>query len=160
MSTPEIRPASTAVVRGPLLYIGAFALLLAVAVEAVAVVGRHLGIPFLGSLELVQAAIVLASSAAVVAATLTDRHASARFLLDRVGPRARGWLMGSGRVLTLLFFLVLASGQIWITHDLWNSHEDSELLHIPLVPLRLISIAAVLSGAAIILRRLRPGSRT
>jgi TRAP-type C4-dicarboxylate transport system permease small subunit len=140
--------------RGPLFYIGAAALLLAMAVDAVAVLGRHIGLPLLGSLELVQAAIVVASSTAIVFATLANRHAAARFLLDRSNPRMRGLLQQFARVLTLLFFLVLAIGQSWIAHDLWNGHEDSELLHIPLAPLRIVSILAVLLAAAVTARRL------
>jgi TRAP-type C4-dicarboxylate transport system permease small subunit len=158
MSAPEIRAAEAAAAdsgaRGPLFYVGATALLLAMAVDALAVLGRHIGLPLLGSLELVQAAIVVASSTAIVFATLANRHAAARFLLDRSTPRVRLWLQQFARVLTLLFFLILASGQTWIAHDLWDGHEDSELLHIPFAPLRLVSILAVLMAAAITLRRL------
>jgi TRAP-type C4-dicarboxylate transport system permease small subunit len=158
VSADEIRSAEAAAsdpgARGPLFYVGATALLLAMAVDALAVLGRHIGLPLLGSLELVQAAIVVASSTAIVFATLANRHAAARFLLDRSTPRVRRLLQQFARVLTLLFFLILASGQTWITHDLWDGHEDSELLHIPFAPLRLVSIVAVLLAAGITLRRL------
>jgi TRAP-type C4-dicarboxylate transport system permease small subunit len=158
VSTDEFRTAQAAAsdpgARGPLFYLGAAALLLATSVDAIAVLGRHIGLPLLGSLELVQAAIVVASSTAIVFATLANRHAAARFLLDRSTPRLRRLLQQFARVLTLLFFLILASGQAWITHDLWDGHEDSELLHIPFAPLRLVSILAVLLAAGITLRRL------
>jgi TRAP-type transport system small permease protein len=164
MSAPEIRAPDAAAqdlgARGPLFYVGAAALLLAMAVDAVAVLGRHIGLPLLGSLELVQASIVVAASTAIVFATLANRHAAARFLLDRSGPRMRILLQQFARVLMLLFFLVLATGQTWITHDLWNGHEDSELLHIPFAPLRLVSILAVLAAAGITARRLLRRSRS
>jgi TRAP-type transport system small permease protein len=164
MSAPDIRTPDAAAhdegARGPLFYVGATALLLAMAVDAVAVLGRHIGLPLLGSLELVQASIVVASSTAIVFATLANRHAAARFLLDRASPRMRLLLQQFARVLTLLFFLVLATGQTWITHDLWNGHEDSELLHIPFAPLRLVSILAVLAAAGITARRLLRRSRS
>ena len=140
--------------RGALFYLGAAALLFAMAVDAVAVVGRHLGFPVLGSLELVQAAILLAASSALVSATLANRHASARFLLDRIAPGARAVIQRFNCALTLLFFIALAIGQIWIAGDLWNAHEDSELLHIPYAPLRIASIAAVVLAALIVARRL------
>lgn len=144
--------------RDPLFYLGAAALLLAMAVDALGVLARHVGVPLLGALEIVQACIVLASSASLVYATRANRHAAAHFLLDRCPPRMRLLLAGISRTLTLLFFLVLAVGQGWIAHDLWNGHEDSELLHIPFAPLRALSIAAVLLAAASTLRQmLRPG---
>jgi TRAP-type C4-dicarboxylate transport system permease small subunit len=150
VSAPAREPAA----RGPLFYVGASALLLAMAVDAVAVAGRHLGFPLLGSLELVQAAILLASSSALVSATLAGRHASARFLLDRFGARARLLMQRINLLLTLLFLLILAIGQIWIARDLWHGHEDSELLHIPYAPLRIASICAVLLAALVLARQL------
>ena len=139
--------------RGPLFYIGACALLLAMAVDAIAVIGRHIGVPLLGSLELVQAAILVASSSALVSATLAGRHASARFLIDRVSPRVRAVMQRSNGILTFVFFLALAVGQIWIAADLWHGHEDSELLHIPYAPLRVTSIVAAVLAALIVLKQ-------
>jgi TRAP-type C4-dicarboxylate transport system permease small subunit len=130
--------------RGPLFYLGAAGLLGATAFDAAAVLGRHVGVPFPGSLELVQASILLAASAALVAATLHRRHAAARLVLDRLAPPIRRWLQRLSALLTLAFFVLLAAGQIWIGADLWHAHEDSEVLHIPYAPLRLIGIAAVL----------------
>ena len=55
----------------------------------------------------------------------------------------------------------LAVGSIWIAFDLRDGHEQSELLHIPYAPLRVVSIAAVLAVAAIYLLRVfdRRGER-
>jgi TRAP-type C4-dicarboxylate transport system permease small subunit len=154
LSVPRTEPAARSAGRGPLFYVGAGALLFAMAVDALAVVGRHLGVPLLGSLELVQAAILLASSAALVSATLADRHACARFLLDRLPAAARIGLQRFNLLLSFLFFLTLAIGETWIASDLWHEHEDSELLHIPFAPLRMASIVAVLLAALIVLRRM------
>jgi TRAP-type C4-dicarboxylate transport system permease small subunit len=133
--------------RGPLFYVGAAGLLGATAFDAAAVLERHLGLPFPGSLELVQACILLASSAALVAATAHRRHAAARLLLDRVAAPIRRWLQRLNALCTLAFFVLLAAGQIWISADLWRAQEDSEVLHIPYAPLRLLAIAAVLLAA-------------
>ncbi len=56
--------------RGPLFYIGAGGLVLAMAAEALAVLGRHAGIPLLGALEIIQACILLMASTAMLSATL------------------------------------------------------------------------------------------
>jgi TRAP-type C4-dicarboxylate transport system permease small subunit len=147
-------PADQITARGPLFYLGAGALLIAMAVDAVAVAGRHIGLPLLGSLELVQAAILLASSSALVSATLARRHASARFLVDRVSPRLRAVMQHISGILTFLFFAALAAGQVWIAAELWYGHEDSELLHIPYAPLRIASVAAVILTALIVLKQI------
>jgi len=144
---------SAAPARGPLFYVGASALLIAMAVDAIAVVGRHIGIPLLGSLELVQAAIVLAASSALVSSTLARRHAAARFLLERVSPGVRAGMQHFNALLTVLFFVVLAAGQSWIVYDLRDAHEDSELLGIPFGPLRVIAVAAVCLAALIVCRQ-------
>jgi TRAP-type transport system small permease protein len=143
--------------RGPLFWIGAAALLIVTAVDAAAVLGRHIGLPFLGSLELVQAAILLASTASLVSATAVNRHACARLILDRVPEGVRGWMQRVNALMSLLFFLLLAAGQCWIASDLWHAHEDSDVLHIPFAPLRLICIAGVLmAGLIMSCRMIRP----
>jgi hypothetical protein len=67
-----------------LFYLGAAALLFAMAVEAIAVLGRHIGVPLWGSIELVQVGILVASSTALLSATLANKHARVRILTDRV----------------------------------------------------------------------------
>src|SRR5271170_6230492 len=75
--------------QGALFYIGAAGLLIAIAADALAVLGRHTGIPLLGSIEIMQAAILLASSAAIVLATAAKRHAVVHLLVDRLSAPAR-----------------------------------------------------------------------
>jgi TRAP-type C4-dicarboxylate transport system permease small subunit len=133
--------------RGPLFYLGSAGLLGATAFDAAAVLGRHIGLPFPGSLELVQASILLASTAALAAATASRRHATARLVLDRVSAPVRRIMLRINAVLTVIFFLLLAAGQIWISSDLWHAHEDTEVLHIPYAPLRLVCIAGILVAA-------------
>jgi TRAP-type transport system small permease protein len=139
--------------RGPLFYVGSVAILTAMVTDAGSVLGRHLGIRPLGSIELVQAAILVTSSAALVAAILARKHARVHLLVGRVGPRAQLFLERLGSVLSALFFFALSVGAIWIAHDEWYAHEQSELLHIPYAPLRLIAIGAVLGAALILVRQ-------
>jgi TRAP-type C4-dicarboxylate transport system permease small subunit len=138
--------------RGPLFYVGAISLLTAMAVEAIAVVGRQIGVPFIGALELIQTAILLAASAAMLSATLSDAHASVSLLTDHLSLRARRWVNRCAALLSVLFFGALATGALWLAVDLWNAHEQSELLHVPLRPLRVISILAVAAIAIVFAR--------
>jgi TRAP-type C4-dicarboxylate transport system permease small subunit len=140
--------------RGPLFYVGAIALLLAMAIDAAAVAGRHLGVPLLGSLELVQAMMLLASSSALVSATLANKHAAVHLLIDRLGPATRQRMKRVNSLLTLVFLSLLAFGTGWIAMDLWSGHEESELLHIPYAPLRAVCLAALLLAAAALIPRI------
>jgi TRAP-type transport system small permease protein len=140
--------------RGPLFYVGACALLGAMAVDAAAVAGRHLGIPLLGSLEIVQALILIASSSALVSATLANKHAAVHLLINRVPPSAKRWLKRLNAMLSVVFLVMLAVGTAWIASDLWNGHEQSELLHIPYAPLRIVCLAALLLAAAVLIPKI------
>jgi len=140
-----------------LFYLGGIALLFAMAVEAVAVLGRHIGIPLPGSIELVQAAILVASSAAMLSATLADKHARVRLVMNRLQGRPLVVLGRIQALISVLFFCALAAGSIWILMDLWGGFEESEVLHIPFAPLRIICIVSVLGVAFDFLRRFRRG---
>ena len=136
-----------------LFYVGAAGLLFAIGADAVAVLGRHLGIPLLGSIELMQAAILLTSSAAIVLATVANKHAVVHLLIDRLSPRRRAVMERVHALLSAVFFAALAVGSVWIAYDLRDGHEQSELLRIPYAPLRIVSIVAVLAVAGIYLAR-------
>jgi TRAP-type C4-dicarboxylate transport system permease small subunit len=140
-----------------LFYLGAAALLFAMAVDAIAVLGRHIGKPLLGSIELMQAAILVAASAAIVSATMVNKHAVVHLLIDRLSPRARSIMDRVHAALCAIFFLALAAGSIWIALDLRGGHEESELLRIPYAPLRIISILSVLGAALIYVLRVAKG---
>jgi len=134
-------------------YLGAAALLFAMATDALAVIGRHIGKPLLGSIELVQAAMLVASSAAIVSATAAHKHAVVHLLIDRLSPRAQGVMSRIHAAFCAIFFIALAVGSIWIAFDLRASHETSEILNLPYAPLRIVSILAVLGVALICLLR-------
>lgn len=141
--------------RGPIFYIGASALLTAMAVDTLAVLGRHIGVSLLGSIELVQAAMLLASSAALVAATLQRQHASVHLLIDRLPAPLRRAASAFALVLSIVFFLCLTAGSIWIASDMWGAHEASDLLKIPYSPLRLASIISLLTVAVALAMQVR-----
>jgi TRAP-type C4-dicarboxylate transport system permease small subunit len=123
-------------------FAGAIGLLLAMAFDAAAVVGRHAGLPFLGSIELVQACVVVVASSALVGATLGRSHASVHILSERLAPAPRARLRRVSDGLSALFFAALAAGSWWIAADMWAGSETTELLGLPIKPLRVFFLAS------------------
>lgn len=138
---------------GPLFIAGAVALLAAMTIDTLAVLGRHVGHALPGSIELVQAVMLVAASSALVGATLARKHAAVHLLVSRLPPRARSGLERVNALLCSLFFLALAAGSAWIAWDLRDGHEESEVLRIPYAPLRILGIMAVLATTAILVRQ-------
>lgn len=130
-----------------LVILGGGALLLAMATDFVAVIGRHTGLPLLGSIEIVQAAVLVAASVAMVMATIARTHAVVHLLIDRASPRLRQWLIRANRLFSAIFFAALLAASIWIAADMWGGHEEAELTGIPFAPLRLVSILGCLAVA-------------
>lgn len=123
--------------------IGSVALLIAMATDALAVIGRHLGLPLLGALELVQASVSVAGTCALVCASAAGAHAVIHALLDRVSPSVRAVLAPAGHLLGAMFFGLLAVGCGWLAWDLRHAEEATDLLGIPLMPLRLFATVAL-----------------
>jgi TRAP-type C4-dicarboxylate transport system permease small subunit len=129
--------------------LGSAALLLAMATDAVAVAGRHLGIALLGSIEIVQACIVVAASSALVAATMLGAHARVHILLEKAKPATVRTLDRFADTVSALLFLWLAAGSAWLASDLWGGSEITEILQIPLRWLRVVWVASALLIAAL-----------
>ncbi len=129
-----------------LVVVGGAALLLAMGIDGVAVIGRHVDVPLLGSIEAVQAAVLVAGAVALLVSTLADRHARVHLLVDRLSPAARLGLQRAGFLLGAAVFATLAVASGWIASELWNGFEQSEWLRIPYAPLRVIT---VLSSSAV-----------
>jgi TRAP-type transport system small permease protein len=138
--------------------IGAVGLLIAMATDAIAVVGRHAKLPLLGSIEIVQACIVMAASAAMVGATVAKGHAAVHILIERVPPMAAKLLERLSNLIGAVVAAGLFAGSIWIVADLWNGAERTELLGMPLKPLRLFWCAsAALMAVIFLIRAVAPG---
>jgi TRAP-type C4-dicarboxylate transport system permease small subunit len=133
--------------------VGSIGLLAAMFADSLAVLGRHVGLPLIGSIEIVQASVVLLASAAMVGATLHDKHARAHLLVDRLAQRGRRVLLGVSEVVSAGVFLWFAAGSLWIAAEMRHGHEHSELLRIPWSWLRVTWIAASLLIAAVFLAR-------
>jgi TRAP-type C4-dicarboxylate transport system permease small subunit len=133
-------------------YVGGGGLFVAMATDAIAVLGRHAGFALLGSIEIVQACIVLIASSSMIFATLKGTHAAVHILTEHLPPTVAERLAKIALTLSILLFVALGFGCTWIAFELWNTGERTEVLHIPLKPLRLIQIAALLFVATLFLR--------
>ena len=126
------------------------------ATDAIAVAGRHLGTPLLGSMEIVQAAVSIAGSSSILGATLMGAHASIHVLTDRVSPAARRRLLVAASLLAAIFFAILSFGCAWIAWDLRDGQELTELLALPLSPFRVfVSCAFAITSMAFLGRALQ-----
>ena len=52
-----------------------------------------------------------------------------------------------------LFFMALAAGSAWIMWELRYAHEETELLRLPLWPLRVLIVGALLVTSLLFLRK-------
>jgi len=149
---PDENRAPHAPAHGPLARLayalGGAGLLAATATDAIAVAGRHTGLHLLGSIELVQSAVVLLATSGMLIATLVGGHASVHIVTERLSRPAAARLARIAAFASGLTFLALAAGSIWLAYDLWNGFEQTELLHIPLRWLRTLWIvfALVIAG--------------
>jgi TRAP-type C4-dicarboxylate transport system permease small subunit len=140
--------------RQMLVWISGGALLVAVAVDTLAMVGRQIKVPLLGSIEIVEAVVLVAAAGGLIIATLDGAHARVNLLRERLPAE---WRSHADRVYALtavLLFAALLAGTVWIAADLWNGHEESELLHLPYKPLRLVTAAALATLLIMSFRRL------
>jgi TRAP-type C4-dicarboxylate transport system permease small subunit len=140
-----------------LVWIGGGGLLVAVAVDALAMIGRQIQVPLVGSIEIVEAAVLFAAGGALIVATLDGAHARVNLILDRVPDVARAWLLRLHALAAVLLFTALLAGSLWIAADLWAGHEESELLRIPYRPLRIATavtiVALLVASASSLIRR-------
>ncbi len=143
-------PSSGRLRRG-LILLGGVALLMAMAVDSLAVMGRHLGIPLVGSIEIVQAMACIAACAAIVLATMSAKHASVHFVTDKLPTRFLGLARRFANAVSAAFMICMLAGSIWILLDTAPSHEQSEVLGISYIPLRVFVCLSAAATALIFL---------
>lgn len=151
-------PVKPGIARGVLFYVGSAGLLALMLIEVIAVAGRHLRMPLLGALEMAQAAIVPAACASMIIASVAGAHAVVHLVTERLSEAARARLARVSALLAGLFFAGLCAGVTWLTVEFWNSYEETDVLHIPFRPLRVLVSGSALSLALLFLHRaVRPG---
>jgi TRAP-type C4-dicarboxylate transport system permease small subunit len=148
----HVRAAARA--RDVLVVIGGVALFVAVAVDVLAMIGRQIRVPLIGSIEIVEAAVLFAAAAGLIVATLDGIHARVNLLLERLPAAWRARVEKLHALAAALLHAALFAGTAWIAADLWAGHEESELLRIPYRPLRLAVAAALAALLVLSLRRL------
>jgi TRAP-type C4-dicarboxylate transport system permease small subunit len=146
-------PVKTPLPRGVLFYVGATGLLAVMFIEVVAVIGRHARLPLLGALEMAQASIVPAACAAMIIAALAGAHAAVHLVTERLPDHLRDWTTRASSLLAALFFGALCAGTCWLAVEFWDSYEETDVLHIPFRPLRVLVAVSAGALAAIFLRR-------
>eukprot|EP00919_Chromeraceae_sp_WS-2016_P016904 GHVR01040340.1.p1 GENE.GHVR01040340.1~~GHVR01040340.1.p1 ORF type:complete len:159 (+),score=2.55 GHVR01040340.1:127-603(+) len=119
-----------------LVMIGASGLMLAMMTDTLAVIGRHIGMPLLGSIELFRAFACLAAISSLVLATLADTHASVNFLTERLSKLYANALDNFSNIVAAIVCIAIAFGLSWTLFDQIGGHEQSEVLGIPYIPLR------------------------
>jgi TRAP-type C4-dicarboxylate transport system permease small subunit len=145
--------------REALIWVAGGALLVAMGVDTLAMLGRQVHWPLLGAIELVQAAVLLASAGALLLASLEHSHARVHLVLDRLPPRWQALLSRLHWIMELLLYAGLLTGSAWLALDLWSGHEESELLRIPYRPLRVALVLTLLVLLLLAVRRLLQRSR-
>jgi TRAP-type C4-dicarboxylate transport system permease small subunit len=111
--------------------------------DTIAMIGRQIHLPLIGSIEIVQTAILIGSAGGLIVATLDNAHARVQLVLERLPSGWRRRVEQVHAVAAVLVYAGLLVGSGWIAADLWNGHEESELLRIPYRPLR-VAVAVTL----------------
>lgn len=145
--------------RHALIWVAGGALLVAMLVDTTAMLSRQVQQPLPGAIEVVQVVVMLAASGALLMAAIEHAHARVHLLVDRMPPAARSWLERLHALGAVSLWAVLLAGSGWICADLWQGHEESELLRIPYRPLRLVLLATLLLLLLHALRLLLRGER-
>lgn len=145
------------VVRSALVWLGGGALLAATAVDTLSVIGRQIGLPVHGAIEMIQAAVLVSGGLSLVMATLAGNHARVHFVLDRLAEPTRRAAQRACDVAVAVFFGALLLGSGWIAADLWNAHEVSELVGVPWIALR--AFANLCLAAVVVVTLLRVAGR-
>lgn len=138
--------------------IGGGALLAAMATDALSVVGRYLGLPFLGAIEIVEVVVAVAAMGALIVASLNNTHATVRILTGKLKGAPLDILTRVTSVLTVMVFATLSAGSAWLAFDMIGAHEETELLRIPIVPLRaLVVVTCAFLAALYAMRAIKGG---
>lgn len=133
-STPHSRAYRAAVI------IGGGALLAAMATDALSVIGRYAGMPFLGAIEIVEVVVAIAAMGGLIIASLNNNHATVRILTEKLKGAPLVLLKRASAMLTCLVFAALGAGSGWLALDMIGGYEETEVLRIPILPLRVLVV--------------------
>ena len=143
-----------------LVILGGVALMAAMGVDVLAVIGRATRMPLLGSIEIVQYVVGISGATGLVVATMNRRHAKVMIVFNRLKGNARQAVGLVNGLCCALFFLALCAGSVWLLVDLWSSFEESEFWRLPYRPLRLFTVLATLAVVGLFLKQAWPGKQS
>ncbi|GAB1256387.1 hypothetical protein NBRC116494_08890 [Aurantivibrio plasticivorans] len=122
---------------------GAITLALTMLLVSASAIGRHFGLPLPGTVEIVEALILVTAAAGILSTTIERAHASAKLITELLPPSTRRFVEVLGLILGIIFCAGLVIGNTWLIYDVWGLQEASHLLGIPIVPLRILFVAAL-----------------
>jgi TRAP-type C4-dicarboxylate transport system permease small subunit len=135
------------------IWVGGLALLAAALIDTGAVLARNLMSSLHGSIELIQAAVLIAGALALAIAVASHTYARVHLITERLGPSAKLWLDRFTAITVAAFFLCLLTGSAWIAADLWHGQELSEVIGVPWRWMRLFANLCLLAAIVILLRQ-------
>jgi TRAP-type C4-dicarboxylate transport system permease small subunit len=96
----------------------------------------------------------------MIIASLAGTHAAVHLVTERVSPALRAAMARVSCFIAGLFFAGLCIGATWLMSDYWNSFEETDVLHIPFRPLRIVvALTAAVLSLIFLHRALRPEER-
>lgn len=132
---------------GVLLIAGSVGLIGSMLTDTFAVIGRHTGIPVLGSIEVMQAFIVVGAASGIAYASMSATHAAVDLVFHKLPPWAQNVAHRVGALLGFLFVAALVTGSAWIVWEYRDAQEMTEILRIPVQYLRLFWLACSVIAA-------------
>ena len=135
------------------LWSGASALLLLALVIVATALARTLGWVMAGSSEVVDVAIIVVASTALVAGTAAGSHPSVHILTSRMHPDRQKHLKIAASMLACAFFALLCyeSGVILIRYA--KLGESTQLLRISITPFRVVWVMSLATICVLLLLR-------
>ncbi len=137
--TENTPPPNSRAYRGAVI-IGGGALLAAMATDALSVIGRYAGKPFLGAIEIVEVVVAVAAMGGLIIASLNNNHAAVRILTEKLKGAPLAALKRISCALAALLFAALCAGSVWLALDMIGAYEETEVLRIPILPLRTLVV--------------------
>lgn len=131
---------------------GSIGLVGAAVTDLVAVTGRHAGIPFMGSIEISQAFVIVMAACSIASASLGGSHASVDLVFSRMPPWAQRLATHANGLAAFAFVALLVAASVWISIEHWDTGEQTEFFHIPLRWFRLFWIVMASIAALAFLR--------
>jgi TRAP-type C4-dicarboxylate transport system permease small subunit len=109
------------------------------------VILRYFGYPTSGSNDIVQLLSIIAVALTMGYTQVLKRHPSTSFLVEKLSNRTQTIIATVTSFLSLITFVLLSWSSALLARHMWNHHEGTMTLGIPLHPLILcISLGSVL----------------